>query len=122
MSKSKNTYPELIAQKLLDELGIKYSKHVKELPGTPDIVIEDLKLVIFVHGCFWHKHSCQKITKEDEAIIQKDMEVIYEIISRGYKPIILWECDLINNQLQAKEKLRSLIEKLTPQHYAATLA
>ena len=121
MSKSKNTYPELIAQKLLDELGITYSKHVKELPGTPDIVVEDLKLVIFVHGCFWHKHSCQQITKDDEQIIERDTEIIYKTIACGYKPIILWECDLTNNQLQAKQKLSSLIEKLTPQILAATL-
>lgn len=112
MSKNKNTSPELIAQKLLDDLGVTYSKHVVELPGTPDIVIEDLKLAIFVHGCFWHKHSCQVITKDDEIIIQKDTEVIYKIIETGYKPIILWECDLTNNQIQAKEKLRHLIEKL----------
>jgi DNA mismatch endonuclease, patch repair protein len=121
MAKSKNTYPELIAQKLLDELGIKYVKHVKELPGTPDIVIENLKLVIFVHGCFWHKHSCQEITIEDEVIIQKDTKVIQETILKGYKPLILWECDLTNNQLQAKEKLRYLIDKLTPQSLAPTL-
>ena len=121
MAKSKNTYPELIAQKILDGLGITYTKHVKELPGTPDIVVEDLKLVIFVHGCFWHKHSCQEITKEDEAIIQKDTEVIYETISKGYRPIILWECDLTNNQLQTKEKLRSLLEKLMDQTLVAAL-
>lgn len=121
MAKSKNTYPELIAQKILDGLGITYTKHVKELPGTPDIVVEDLKLVIFVHGCFWHKHSCQEITKEDEAIIQNDTEVIYKIISSGYKPIILWECDLTNNQLQTKEKLRSLLEKLMNQSLVAAL-
>jgi len=121
MVKSKNTYPELIAQKLLDEMGIAYSKHVKELPGTPDIVVEDLKLVIFVHGCFWHKHSCQEITKEDEAIIKKDIEVIQETILKGYKPVILWECDLTKNQLQAKEKLRYLISKLTFQSLAPTL-
>ena len=121
MYKSKNTYPELIAQKLLDELGITYSKHVKELPGTPDIVIEDLKLAIFVHGCFWHKHSCQQITKEDEQIVARDTEIIYKTIENGYKPIILWECDLTNNQLQAKQKLSSLMEKLSAQTLAATL-
>lgn len=113
MPKSKNTYPELIAQKILNECGITYSKHVKDLPGTPDIVIEDFKIAIFVHGCFWHKHSCQEITKEDESIVLKDIEVINETITKGYKPIILWECDLTNNQLQAKEKLRYLIEKLS---------
>jgi DNA mismatch endonuclease (patch repair protein) len=113
MPKSKNTYPELIAQKIFNELGITYSKHVKDLPGTPDIVIEEFKIAIFVHGCFWHKHSCQEITKEDESIVLKDIEVINETITKGYKPIILWECDLTNNQLQAKEKLRYLIEKLS---------
>ena len=113
MPKSKNTYPELITQKILNELGIAYSKHVKYLPGTPDIVIEEFKIVIFVHGCFWHKHSCQEIKKEDESIVLKDIEVINETITKGYKPIILWECDLTSNQLQVKEKLRYLIEKLS---------
>ncbi len=120
MAKSKNTHPELIAQKLLDELNIKYIKHVKQLPGTPDIVVESLKLVIFVHGCFWHKHSCQKITKDDDAIIKKDTEIIYETIAKGYTPLIIWECDLTNNQIQVKEKLRCLLGKLAP-HRAATL-
>lgn len=113
MSKSKNTYPELIAQKILNELGIAYSTHVKGLPGTPDIVIKEFKIVIFVHGCFWHKHSCQVITKEDESIILKDLEVINEIINIGYKPIILWECEITNRQLQTKEKLRYLLHKLS---------
>lgn len=121
MAKSKNTHPELIAQKLLDELNIKYIKHVKELPGTPDIVVESLKLVIFVHGCFWHKHSCQKITKDDDVIVKKDTEIIYETIAKGYTPFIMWECDLINNQIQVKEKLRCLLGKLAPQVRAATL-
>lgn len=112
MAKSKNTYPELIAQKLLDELEIPYTTHSKQLPGTPDIVVEKLKLVIFVHGCFWHKHTCQKITAEDQIIIDKDTSTIQEVINAGYKPIILWECDLTNNQIQTKNKLSYLLKKL----------
>ena len=122
MAKNKNTKPELIAQKLLDELNIQYSTHVKELPGTPDIVIERLKLVIFVHGCFWHKHSCQQVTENDEEIIERDAEVIRNIIEKGYRPIILWECDLTNNQIQSKNKLKYLIEKLNNYDLGATLA
>jgi len=119
MAKSKNTYPELIAQKLLDELGIPFTTHDKGLPGTPDIVVEELKLVIFVHGCFWHKHSCQKITPEDQSIIDKDTEIIQQVMAKGYKPIILWECDLTSNQIQTKNKLKYLLMKLRGQTLAA---
>ena len=121
MSKSKNTYPELIAQKLLDEIGVQYTLHNKNLPGTPDIFIKNLKLAIFVHGCFWHKHSCQKINKDDQIIIDKDVKTIEEIKELGYIPIILWECDLIKNQIQAKSKLKYLINKLSNQFLAEAL-
>ena len=53
----KNTKPELIVRKKLYEMGYRYRLNVKDLPGKPDIVLRKLKKVIFVHGCFWHRHA-----------------------------------------------------------------
>lgn len=112
MIKNKNTSPEIIAQKLLDELGILFTTHEKTITGTPDIFIEQLKLVIFIHGCFWHKHSCLGEKNIDEAVIKKDTITIERVIKEGYKPIIFWECELVNDQIATKNRLRYLVEKI----------
>src|ERR1700749_1252113 len=55
--KSKNTKPELLVRKILFSKGYRYRLHDKKLPGKPDIVLPKYKTVIFVHGCFWHRHE-----------------------------------------------------------------
>ena len=111
MAINKNTKPELIAQKLLEEMGVLFTTHEKKITGTPDIFINDLKLAIFVHGCFWHKHSCLGDKNTDEEVIKKDVLTMEKIIKEGYKPIIFWECELINDQTATKNRLKYLIEK-----------
>jgi DNA mismatch endonuclease, patch repair protein len=103
--KSKNTHPELVVRKLCRELGHKgYRLHRKDLPGKPDIVFMGRKLVIFVHGCFWHGHNCHgKIRhpksnqdywlpkiKRNEA---RDAENIAMLEATGWRIIIIWECE-----------------------------
>src|SRR6266567_4811503 len=58
--RSQNTQPELIARRFLHRLGFRYRLHVEGLPGKPDIVLPRFKTVIFVHGCFWHSHTCAR--------------------------------------------------------------
>lgn len=58
---SKNTKPELIVRKYLFHRGFRYRVNVKKLPGSPDIVFEKYKTIIFINGCFWHGHSNCKI-------------------------------------------------------------
>jgi DNA mismatch endonuclease (patch repair protein) len=55
--RSKNSRPELFVRKLIFALGYRYRLHAKDLPGHPDIVFRKLRRVIFVHGCFWHRHA-----------------------------------------------------------------
>ena len=55
--KSKNTKPEIAVRKLLYSMGYRFRLHRKDLPGSPDIVLPKYKTVIFVHGCFWHRHE-----------------------------------------------------------------
>lgn len=56
--KGKNTKPELAVRKMLFGLGFRYRLHVKNLPGSPDLVLKKYRAVIFIHGCFWHGHKC----------------------------------------------------------------
>ena len=65
--KHSRTAPEEIVARLLKNLGIKYRRNVKSLPGQPDFVIKSAKTVIFVHGCFWHDHSNCKLAKRPKS-------------------------------------------------------
>ena len=63
--RGKNTSPELIVRRLLHRMGYRFRLHVKNLPGKPDIVLPKYKTVIFVHGCFWHRHKgCKNCTAQ----------------------------------------------------------
>ncbi len=61
--KGKNTKPEIVVRQLLHSLQLRFRLHRKDLPGRPDIVLPRFNTVIFVHGCFWHRHKdCRKTT------------------------------------------------------------
>ena len=122
--KSKNTKPEIAVRKLLHSLGYRFRLHRKDLPGSPDIVLPKYKTVIFVHGCFWHRHENCKYatspkTREEfwenkfNANINRDLEVQKEIKNIGWKSIILWECEINKNILEIKklfsENLKNII-------------
>ncbi|MFZ4431268.1 MAG: very short patch repair endonuclease, partial [Phycisphaerales bacterium] len=56
--RAKDTKPELIVRSMVRRMGYRFRLHRRDLPGAPDLVFPRLKAVIFVHGCFWHRHSC----------------------------------------------------------------
>lgn len=111
--KSKNTLPELIVKKKLNEIGLSYKCHIKNLDGTPDIVIEKYKIIINVKGCFWHNHGCSenklptsKIniwTDKFNTVKITDTENLKKNISKGWKVIDLWECVIKKEELLASE-------------------
>ena len=118
--KSKDTKPEIAVRKLLHSLGYRFRLHRKDLPGSPDIVLPKYKTVIFVHGCFWHRHENCKYatspkTREEfwenkfNANIKRDLEVQKEIKNIGWKSIILWECEI--NKKNILDKKIKEIEK-----------
>jgi DNA mismatch endonuclease (patch repair protein) len=103
--RSKDTLPEILIRKALWRMGYRYRLYYKLLPGKPDIVITKYKIVIFVHGCFWHRHeNCieasrpktnseyweTKINKN----IERDKKYQEEIKRLGWKVIIIWECNV----------------------------
>ena len=116
--KSKNTKPEIAVRKVLHSMGYRFRLHGKDLPGSPDIVLPKYKTVIFIHGCFWHRHenckyaSTPKTRKEFwenkfKANINRDNLNQANLLLRGWKIIIIWECQL-------KGDIKKLISELLP--------
>ena len=119
----KNTKPELIVRKKLYEMGYRYRLNVKDLPGKPDIVLRKLKKVIFVHGCFWHRHAGCKFstipkTNTDfwhdkfNKTILRDKEVMSKITDLGWTSKVIWECELKErNESWLEETLKQFLTK-----------
>ena len=115
--KSKNTKPEITVRKLLYSMGYRFRLHRKDLPGSPDIVLPKYKTVIFVHGCFWHRHenckyaSTPKTRKEFwekkfSENINRDNLNQANLALKGWKIIIIWECQLKGDK---KKLIRDLL-------------
>ena len=105
--KSKNTKPEIKVRKVLHSMGYRFRLHSKDLPGSPDIVLPKYKTVIFVHGCFWHRHenckyaSTPKTRKEFwnkkfKENIKRDLEIQDKIKNLDWRSVVIWECETKN--------------------------
>lgn len=103
--KSRNTRPELLVRRFLHAAGFRYRLHRKDLPGHPDIVMAKYNLVIFVNGCFWHRHeSCfyatspstneEKWKNKLEGNRIRDIRQKKELLDRGWRVLTIWECGL----------------------------
>ena len=102
--KSKNTKPEIAVRKVLHSMGYRFRLHSKNLPGSPDIVLPKSKTVIFVHGCFWHRHeNCKYATtpktrkefwnKKFKTNIERDLEIQDKIKNLDWRSVVIWECE-----------------------------
>lgn len=103
----KNTVPEMIVRRLVYGLGYRYRLHGRDLPGRPDLVFGRRRKVIFVHGCFWHRHpdpSCKlaRLPKSRldfwrrklEANRERDLRNEKSLRALGWKTLVIWECEL----------------------------
>ena len=113
--KSKNTKPEIKVRKVLHSMGYRFRLHRKDLPGSPDIVLPKYKTIIFVHGCFWHRHENCKYSSTPKTRVQfwekkfnsnilRDLENQKKIKDIGLRSIIVWECEL-KNKIELEKKL-----------------
>ncbi|MGP4674803.1 very short patch repair endonuclease [Agrobacterium pusense] len=105
--KGKNTKPEITVRKLIHGLGFRYRLHGRDIPGKPDIVFSKRRKVVFVHGCFWHRHtdsSCSlaRLPKSRldfwlpklERNAQRDGENLEKLAQAGWRSLVIWECEL----------------------------
>ena len=102
--KSVDTKPELMIRRTLHSKGFRYKLHTKFLPGSPDLVFPKYRVVIFVHGCFWHRHNCYKASVPSSRTdfwlnkfkenIARDQLNIQQLSNLGWRILVIWECAL----------------------------
>ncbi len=102
--RAKDTRPEMIVRRLVHSLGYRYRLHRGDLPGRPDLVFPKRKAIIFVHGCFWHRHArCRKATtpatNRDYWLPKfrqnklRDNRKQRELERLGWRVVVVWECE-----------------------------
>ena len=110
--RGRDTKPELIVRKYLHAHGLRYRIAPKNLPGKPDIVLPKYHAVVFVHGCFWHRHEGCRYTatpatnpdfwqSKFDANIARDKRAYEQLACLGWCVIVIWECELTTESLQA---------------------
>ena len=103
--RSTGTKPEETVRKFLFSKGLRYRKNVTNLPGKPDIVLPKYKTVVFIHGCYWHRHLGCKYAytpktntdfweKKFAENVKNDAEKCAQLKASGWSVITLWECDV----------------------------
>lgn len=113
--RGENTSPELKVRSLIYHLGYRYRLHRKDLPGKPDLVFSSRKKIIFVHGCFWHGHSCvrgHRIPKTNSEYwinkiqrnTDRDLKHQSDLKAMGWDVLVIWECE-INDPETVTEKI-----------------
>ena len=102
--KAKNTSPEKRVRSVAHRLGLRFRLHRSNLPGSPDMIFPRRKTVLFVHGCFWHRHeNCSRATtpksntdywcRKFRRNMERDAENRKKLEDRGWKVFIIWECE-----------------------------
>jgi DNA mismatch endonuclease (patch repair protein) len=108
--RGKDTKPELVVRALVRSLGYRYRLNVRTLPGCPDLVLPSMRRVVFVHGCFWHRHACRKgrsvpATRRAFWVSKlagnkaRDAKNRRELRLLGWKALTVWECQISPKRL-----------------------
>ena len=121
--KSKGMKPEMLVRRLLHGLGYRYRLHRADLPGNPDLVFTPRQKVVFVHGCFWHRHDdCERVripaTNRDYWLAKlehnraRDAQNIALLEEAGWSVLIVWECQL-QDLMATRKRLVAFLERTT---------
>jgi DNA mismatch endonuclease, patch repair protein len=116
--RQRDTQPELVVRRVIHDMGFRFRLHRKDLPGCPDVVLPRFRLVIFVHGCFWHQHAgCKKAklpsTRADwwkdklQRNVRRDAEALGLLEESGWRAEVIWECETFDQSC-----LRARLEKI----------
>lgn len=108
--RAKDTKPELRVRKLLRSLGYRFGVYARDLPGCPDLVFRSRRKVIFVHGCFWHRHKCplgNRMPKTKVAFWRRKLEgnkerdraIRRRLAKCGWSVLVIWECQTTQTKI-----------------------
>jgi DNA mismatch endonuclease (patch repair protein) len=117
--RGRDTKPEMVVRRLVHSLGFRYRLHVRSVPGSPDLVFPGSRKVVFVHGCFWHRHTCRygrpaprtraafwrkKLLRN----VERDREARRALRKEGWTPLVIWQCQTKVTDLLRQRILRFL--------------
>ncbi|MBI1314437.1 DNA mismatch endonuclease Vsr [bacterium] len=113
--RGKDTKPEMRVRSLLHRMGFRFRLHRRDLPGKPDIVLPAYGTVIFVHGCFWHRHpGCRFAYTPKSRIdfwqskfrrnVERHQEVTTALRELGWRVVVIWECETTSDE-QLEQRL-----------------
>jgi DNA mismatch endonuclease (patch repair protein) len=102
--RGKNTKPELLVRSVAHRLGYRFRLHRRDLPGSPDLVFPSRRKVIFVHGCYWHRHPGCRFAYTPKSNVDfwlgkfqanqaRDAVVLTKLKEAGWDPLVIWECE-----------------------------
>lgn len=123
--RGRDTKPELTVRRFLHRSGFRYRLHRRDLPGRPDLVLAKWKVAVFVHGCFWHGHEgCRYFrvpsTRTDfwkakiRSNAERDAGAETALLQSGWSVVVVWECALRHNELEALRELIKHIQEPSP--------
>lgn len=121
--RQKGTKPELVVRSLLSALGHRFRVGRRGLAGSPDIVNVSRRWVVFVHGCFWHRHGCKATTTPGrnrefweakfERNVERDRRSVEALEALGFRVIVVWECETKRDVGPLRERLAALLGEHT---------
>ncbi|PLC06036.1 very short patch repair endonuclease [Variovorax sp. RO1] len=117
----RDTKPEMVVRRLVYAMGYRYRLHRRDLPGTPDLVFQGRRKVIFVHGCFWHRHAACKLARLPKSRLEfwvpkleknrlRDEAALVELARLGWSSLVIWECE-IRDQDRLARSLRKFLDE-----------
>lgn len=120
--RGRNTKPEIVVRRLLHAAGLRFRLHARNLIGRPDIVLPRHRSIVFVHGCFWHRHAgCAVATmpksntrfwrSKFEANIQRDRRNRAKLRKLGWRVFVVWECQ-VSSRTKSQATVKRIVKRL----------
>lgn len=115
--RSQNTRPEVLTGSAVHRMGRRFRKHIRDLPGRPDLANKSAKWAIFVHGCFWHSHVNCRLASSPKTNVdywteklrhnrERDDSKLRELRALGFRVLVIWECEVRDGD-EMQQALRS---------------
>lgn len=116
------TAPEVRLRNALHRLGLRYRLHVRSLPGSPDIVFAGPRVVVFVHGCYWHRHEGCKLSTTPKSNadfwqqkfrdnVARDCRAVEQLEADGWAVVVAWQCEVQRTPDLVAERVSSIVSK-----------
>ncbi len=110
--RGKDTKPELAVRRIAHRLGYRFRLHRKDLSGSPDLVFPGRCKVVFVHGCYWHRHQGCRLAYQPKSNVEfwnrkfagnvaRDRQVVVDLTDQGWKTLVIWECEVNDSDFVA---------------------